>query len=108
KYVQSLQRNSLPEKWLEGSEPVCIDIREYLPESDLTVDFIIGGPPCQTFSAAGRRAAGVSGTTDVRGTLFQEYVRILNVLQPKGFLFENVYGITGANGGKAWQEIQEA
>jgi DNA (cytosine-5)-methyltransferase 1 len=108
KYVQTLKRNSLPDKWLEGSEPICIDIREYLPESHLTVDFIIGGPPCQTFSAAGRRAAGVSGTTDVRGTLFQEYVRILNVLKPKGFLFENVYGITGANGGKAWQEIQEA
>ena len=108
KYVQTLQRNSLPEKWLEGSEAVCIDIRDYLPESHLTVDFIIGGPPCQTFSAAGRRAAGVSGTTDARGTLFQEYVRILNVLKPKGFLFENVYGITGANGGEAWQEIQKA
>ncbi|QLE50821.1 DNA cytosine methyltransferase [Nostoc sp. C057] len=108
KYVQTLQRNSLPEKWLEGSEAVCIDIRDYLPESHLTIDFIIGGPPCQTFSAAGRRAAGVSGTTDARGTLFQEYVRILNILKPKGFLFENVYGITGANGGKAWQEIQKA
>ncbi|MCC5613492.1 DNA cytosine methyltransferase [Nostoc sp. CHAB 5836] len=108
KYVQTLQRNSLPEKWLEGSEAVCIDIRDYLPESHLKVDFIIGGPPCQTFSAAGRRSAGVSGTTDARGTLFQEYVRILNILKPKGFLFENVYGITGANGGKAWQEIQKA
>ncbi|MEH2354557.1 DNA cytosine methyltransferase [Nostoc sp.] len=108
KYVQTLQRNSLAEKWLEGSEAVCIDIKDYLPESQLTIDFIIGGPPCQTFSAAGRRAAGVSGTTDARGTLFQEYVRILNILKPKGFLFENVYGITGANGGKAWQEIQKA
>ncbi|MBD2522933.1 DNA cytosine methyltransferase [Nostoc sp. FACHB-133] len=108
KYVQTLQRNSLPNKWLEGSKAICIDIRDYLPESHLTIDFIIGGPPCQTFSAAGRRAAGVSGTTDARGTLFQEYVRILNVLKPKGFLFENVYGITGANGGKAWQEIQKA
>jgi DNA (cytosine-5)-methyltransferase 1 len=108
KYVQTLHKNSLAGKWLEGSKPVCIDIREYLPEPDFKVDFIIGGPPCQTFSAAGRRAAGVSGTTDARGTLFQEYVRILKVLEPKGFLFENVYGITGANGGQAWQEIQEA
>ncbi|QSJ19044.1 DNA cytosine methyltransferase [Nostoc sp. UHCC 0702] len=108
KYVQTLQRNTLPGKWLEDSEPVCIDIRNYLPPSNFQVDFIIGGPPCQTFSAAGRRAAGVSGTNDARGTLFQEYVRILDVLQPKGFLFENVYGITGANAGAAWQEIQEA
>lgn len=108
KYVKTLQKNSLPGKWLEGSKPVCIDIKKYLPDFNLKVDFIIGGPPCQTFSAAGRRAAGVSGTTDARGTLFQEYVRILNLLKPKGFLFENVYGITGANGGQAWQEIQEA
>lgn len=108
KYIQTLQKNSQPGKWLEGSKPICIDIIDYSPDRDLKVDFIIGGPPCQTFSAAGRRAAGVSGTTDARGTLFQEYVRILKLLQPKGFLFENVYGITGANKGEAWQEIQEA
>lgn len=108
KYIQTLQHNSRAGNWLEGSEPICIDIRNYSPAPDLNVDFIIGGPPCQTFSAAGRRAAGVTGITDRRGTLFQEYVRILELLQPKGFLFENVCGITGANGGKAWQEIQEA
>ncbi|HBL12229.1 MAG TPA: DNA cytosine methyltransferase [Cyanobacteria bacterium UBA11162] len=108
KYIQTLQKNSQSGKWLEGSKPICTDIRHYSPEPGLKVDFIIGGPPCQTFSAAGRRAAGVAGTTDSRGTLFQEYVRILKILQPKGFLFENVYGITGANGGEAWQAIQEA
>jgi len=108
KYLQTLQKNSQPGKWLEGSKPICMDIRNYIPAPDFKVDFVIGGPPCQTFSAAGRRAAGVAGTTDSRGTLFQEYVRILNLLQPKGFLFENVYGITGANKGEAWQEIQEA
>ncbi len=108
KYVQTLQKNSQPGKWLDGSKPVCMDIRNYSPAPGLEVDFVIGGPPCQTFSAAGRRAAGVAGTTDRRGTLFQEYVRILKLLQPKGFLFENVYGITGANKGEAWQEIQEA
>jgi DNA (cytosine-5)-methyltransferase 1 len=108
KYVKTLEQNSQPEKWLEGSKPVCINIKDYIPQPNLKVDFIIGGPPCQTFSAAGRRAAGVSGKNDVRGTLFQEYVRILEILQPKGFLFENVYGITGANDGQAWQEIQVA
>ncbi len=107
KYVQTLQKNSQPGKWLEGSKPICTDIKNYSPH-DLKIDFIIGGPPCQTFSAAGRRAAGVSGTTDARGTLFQEYTRVLKLLQPKGFLFENVYGIIGANGGEAWQEIQGA
>ena len=85
---------------------VCKDIREYDPEySD--VDFIIGGPPCQTFSAAGRRANGVLGTDDARGLLFHEYVRILKTIKPIGFVFENVYGIIGAQGGRAWRQIEE-
>lgn len=108
KYVQTLEKNSIPGKWLENSRPICIDIKEFIPGPELEVDFIIGGPPCQTFSAAGRRAAGVAGTSDSRGTLFQEYVRLLKKLQPKGFLFENVYGIVGAQKGEAWQEIQNA
>lgn len=86
---------------------VC-DIREFEPTSGDSVDFIIGGPPCQTFSAAGRRAGGVLGTSDERGNLFSEYVRFLLCLKPRGFLFENVYGITGAENGAAWKEIQNA
>ena len=106
KYVQTLEKNSQQGKWLQGSQPICVDIRKFFPSSDLKVDFIIGGPPCQTFSAAGRRASGVAGTSDARGTLFREYVRLLKTLEPKGFLFENVYGITGAQKGEAWKEIQ--
>lgn len=108
KYIQTLTHNSQPGKWLEKAQPVCIDIREFYPSPELKVDFIVGGPPCQSFSAAGRRAAGVAGTQDARGTLFQEYVRLLKTLQPKGFLFENVSGITGAQKGEAWQTIQQA
>lgn len=108
KYIQTLTQNSQPGKWLENSQPLCIDIREFYPSPEQKVDFIIGGPPCQSFSAAGRRAAGVAGINDVRGTLFQEYVRLLKTLQPKGFLFENVYGITGAQNGEAWRQIQKA
>ncbi|MEM7714000.1 MAG: DNA cytosine methyltransferase [Cyanobacteria bacterium P01_A01_bin.68] len=108
KYVKTLQKNSMSGKSLENSQPICIDIKDFFPSTDLQVDFIIGGPPCQSFSAAGRRAAGVSGTSDSRGTLFEEYVRLLKTLQPKGFLFENVYGIIGAQKGKDWQAIQDA
>lgn len=86
----------------------CIDIRNYRPKDNLKVDMIIGGPPCQTFSAAGRRASGVTGTSDPRGTLFEEYVRILNQLQPKAFLFENVLGILSAEKGSAWKQIKKS
>ena len=107
RYVASLLANAREGGFFEGARVNCVDIRDFSP-TNLKVDFLIGGPPCQTFSAAGRRASGVRGTTDHRGTLFREYVRLLETLQPKAFLFENVYGITGAEGGKPWQEIQAA
>jgi DNA (cytosine-5)-methyltransferase 1 len=108
RYVETLRANSRTGRLLEGAKVLCLDICDYEPDAGSTIDFIIGGPPCQTFSAAGRRASGVSGTSDPRGTLFSEYARILHRLQPAGFLFENVYGITGAQDGLAWKEIQEA
>ena len=89
-FVSTLSVNAQKRKMLEGALVRCMDIREYEPPSDLKVDFIIGGPPCQTFSAAGRRAAGVKGTNDPRGTLFAEYVRILHKLQPVGFPFPGI------------------
>lgn len=103
KFVKTLKNNG--ER--KNTKITCIDIREYEPSFN-EIDFIIGGPPCQTFSAAGARAAGVKGLDDKRGTLFEEYVRLVKQLKPKGFLFENVYRIVGAQGGKPWKLIQEA
>jgi len=71
----------------------------------VSCDFIIGGPPCQSFSPAGRRAGGVSGVTDKSGTLFEHYCRMISHFQPKGFLFENVRGILSANKRNDWSEI---
>ncbi|PTT63356.1 DNA cytosine methyltransferase [Stenotrophomonas sp. HMWF003] len=90
-------------------EVVCADIRS-LRKNDLPtdIDFVIGGPPCQSFSASGRRAGGAAGTLDSRGTLFEAYCRVLSWLKPKGFLFENVRGILATNGGEDWERIQEA
>ncbi|MDJ0555778.1 MAG: DNA cytosine methyltransferase [Microcoleaceae cyanobacterium MO_207.B10] len=50
KYIKTLEVNSQPGKYLEDSEPLCINIQEYIPSPELEIDFIIGGPPCQTFS----------------------------------------------------------
>ena len=105
KFCETLELNTGLGKRFGKSTVNCIDIREFTGEGLGKIDFIIGGPPCQTFSAAGRRANGVLGTTDSRGVLFREYVRLLQELSPKGFLFENVYGIVGAQGGEAWKEI---
>jgi DNA (cytosine-5)-methyltransferase 1 len=108
RFIDTLQRNCGPGRYFENGSPVRQDINKYRPKADMPVDFIIGGPPCQTFSAAGRRMAGVRGTGDVRGVLFKQYVRILKKLSPKGFLFENVYGLTGAQNGEAWKQIKKA
>ena len=108
KFAETLKINSGKGKKFENSKVNCIDIRDYTAENIGEIDFIIGGPPCQTFSAAGRRASGVLGTSDARGVLFREYVRLLTELQPKGFLFENVYGLVGAQNGSAWEEIKQS
>lgn len=52
-------------------------------------DILLGGFPCQAFSAAGKRR----GFMDTRGTLFFEVERILKEKQPKGFVLENVEGL---------------
>ncbi len=49
---------------------------------------IIGGPPCQGFTTAGKR-----DPKDPRNSLFKEFVRFVNVIQPKFFVMENVKGI---------------
>jgi DNA (cytosine-5)-methyltransferase 1 len=87
-----------------------IDIRKFDPRAYLGAGIrcVIGGPPCQTFSAAGRRAGGVIGTEDERGQLFQAYCDVLDILKPEVFVFENVYGLPGANGGGPWREIRAA
>lgn len=54
---------------------------------DENVDLIIGGPPCQSFSTVGQRVF------DEKATLYEEYLRILSVVKPRMFLFENVRGI---------------
>ena len=54
-----------------------------------TVDLLVGGPPCQGFSSAGRRRHD-----DPRNELFTSYLRIVDTLQPSAVLIENVRGFT--------------
>ena len=107
-FVKSLEKNKEEGKYFSNTNIICDDIRNYIPSKSLKVDFIIGGPPCQTFSKAGIRAAGAKGRNDSRGTLFEEYVRVLDQLKPKGFLFENVTGILSAEKGEAMKSIVTA
>ena len=59
-------------------------------------DVIIGGPPCQAYSTAGRVRDGIGMSKDPRNFLFESYVNILEYFRPKFFVFENVTGILSA------------
>lgn len=60
------------------------------------VDIIIGGPPCQAYSTAGRVRDKKGMENDPRNFLFESYVKILEYYMPKIFVFENVTGLLSA------------
>ncbi|MDE6111540.1 MAG: DNA (cytosine-5-)-methyltransferase, partial [Eubacterium sp.] len=65
-----------------------------------SIDVIIGGPPCQSFSTLGKRQM------DERANLFKQYKRVLKILQPTAFVFENVVGILSMDKGRLFKQIQ--
>ena len=82
--------------WPEWLEMKNWDINELLAvhKNDLenlsnSVDLIVGGPPCQGFSMAGKRQ-----NNDIRNQLMHSYVEFVEIIQPKMLFFENVQGFT--------------
>lgn len=64
------------------------------------VDLVIGGPPCQAYSIAGRARDPKGMTDDPRNHLYKYYIQFLERYKPKMFVFENVPGILSANNGE--------
>lgn len=64
------------------------------------VDVVCGGPPCQSFSLAGRRKK-----FDRKDDLFAHYLNVIRILRPKYFVMENVKGILTKEGGKIKEMI---
>lgn len=65
-----------------------------------TVDGVIGGPPCQGFSLAGKRRPN-----DPRNHLVYEFMRVVELFKPKFFLMENVPGLLSMDEGKTYEKI---
>lgn len=68
---------------------------ELLEEANMKVGepfLICGGPPCQPFSTAGKRL----GINDPRGSLFLDFVRMIDAIRPRFFVMENVKGLMSA------------
>lgn len=114
-------RNRLAKKWGMGdanNRVIHFDIQknrqlfkpflgdtEYEPHCGLNqlvqisgkVDLIIGGPPCQAYSLAGRIKDEHGMQEDYRNFLFEHYLVIVKEYKPKMFVFENVPGLLSAN-----------
>lgn len=71
------------------TEFVLGDINEVKPEDVPDCDGFIGGPPCQSWSVAGKQ----KGLEDERGQLFLTYIEMIKAKKPKFFLIENVKGL---------------
>jgi len=66
------------------------------------VHLVVGGPPCQGFSVAGKR-----NPKDIRNELFREYHRVVKELNPYFFILENVPGILTLDNSKFYKDIVE-
>lgn len=83
-----------------GHKGIMGDVRGVSAEQLLTAAqmkkgepfLICGGPPCQPFSTAGKRL----GINDPRGSLFREFVRMIDEIRPRFFVMENVKGLMSA------------
>lgn len=70
------------------------------------VDVVIGGPPCQAYSVAGRARMGKAVEDDPRNELYKYYVKFLVRYKPKMFVFENVLGIRTAKNGEPFEDLK--
>lgn len=79
--------------WLDKKNWDILELLEQHSTELLTlngeVDLVVGGPPCQGFSMAGKRQ-----NNDVRNQLMHSYIEIVRLIQPKFLFFENVQGFT--------------
>lgn len=84
-------------------QDICeIDFLENLLEKldGKNIDVVCGGPPCQSFSLAGKRKK-----FDKKDDLFAQYLKVIRQLRPKYFIMENVKGILTKEGGKVKEMI---
>lgn len=83
---------------------LCADISTVNPLEHIDDNpfIVIGGPPCQGFSVSNRKTRNERNENN---NLFKEFLRFVADLNPQWFLFENVEGIVGFNGGKTLNYI---
>lgn len=85
--------------WNDKEYGISEGLDSLVKEFGGTVDLIIGGPPCQAYSVAGRIRDKDGMKNDYRNYLFENYIEIVKHYKPRAFVFENVPGILSARPG---------
>lgn len=80
----------------ESDLPNFGDMTQFKEWPDVTIDLLVGGTPCQSFSVAGLR----KGMDDPRGNLALTYLAIAARYRPRWLVWENVPGVLSSNGGR--------
>ena len=93
-----------------GTKMIVEDITKVkskdLLNGEKEIDVIVGGPPCQGFSMAGRRIRnGGAFLNDPRNELFKEFIRVVKDIKPKVFVMENVAAMLNIHDGAVKDEI---
>jgi DNA (cytosine-5)-methyltransferase 1 len=81
-------QNNFPKHPFIRQDIENVDGRALARRLQLRPDWVVGGPPCQGFSTLGKRER-----SDPRNKLFREFVRLVALLEPEGFVLENVLGL---------------
>jgi DNA (cytosine-5)-methyltransferase 1 len=82
--------------WTNDNEFLSGKGLDYFVNKSAGIDLIIGGPPCQAYSIAGRVRDENGMKNDYRNYLFEHYLNVVNRYRPKLFVFENVPGLLSA------------
>lgn len=83
-----------------------VSTKEILSTADLNNDevtLVVGGPPCQAFSTAGKQR----GLADFRGNVILQFLRVISEIRPPYFIFENVRGLLSAKLHYVPEDFQE-
>lgn len=95
--VDTLKLNHPDANVVKGSM-VDLDLEQF---KNKTIDVLMGGVPCQSFSQAGKR----KGVADDRGKLILHFIKMISILNPNVFIIENVQGLVTHDKGKTLQMV---
>lgn len=102
-YISTIKHN-FPDVITYSKDATALAPNELLQLAEVeSVDLMIAGPPCQSFSILGRRKA----LDDPRGQLTIKYFELIAGIKPKAFIFENVPGLLTVNKGADFKNLYE-